>query len=160
MNVIRLAIALTVLGAFFMVPLNPAFAQSDRAYIKYRQDLMKSQGGNMAAIVTILKEKLPLQQNIKDHAASLHATALLIASAFKHKVVQGKTDAKAKIWEDYSSFEKHAKKLENASAKLEQVAAGSDMKATFAAVKGVGKACGGCHKEFRKDKEHSYKRRM
>lgn len=152
MNVIRLAVALTVLGAFFLVPFSPAFAQSDEAYIKYRQDLMKSQGGNMAAMATILKEKLPLAQNIKEHAASIHATALLIDSAFKHKALKGKTKAKAKIWEDYSSFQEHAKKLVDASAKLERVAAGSDMGATVEAFKGVAKTCGGCHKEFRKKK--------
>lgn len=148
----RLAIALTVLGVFFTLPLSSAFAQSDNAFIKYRQDVMKAEGGSMAAIATILKEKLPLRQNIKEHAAAIHATALLISSAFKHKALEGKTKAKAKIWDNYPEFEKHAKKLVDASAHLEQVAAGSDMSATFEAVKAVGKSCGGCHKEFRKKK--------
>jgi cytochrome c556 len=160
MSPIRLAIALTVLGAICLLPFSSAFAQSDEAFIKYRQALMQSQLGNMGAIGEILKEKLPLQANIEGHAAAVHATSMLIASAFKHKAYEGMTDAKAKIWDNMMDFEKKAKDLQEASEHLMQVAKGGDMAAVGAAVKKVGEACGACHKEFRKPKEESYKNRM
>ncbi|HKI98384.1 MAG TPA: cytochrome c [bacterium] len=160
MTSIRLTIALTVLGAFCLLPFNAAFAQSDSAFIKYRQHVMDSMGANMGAIGTILKEKLPLKANIEEHAVAVHAATTLIASAFKHKAAEGMTDAKAKIWEDSMDFAKKAKDAEKASAHLISVAKTGDMAAIAEAVKGVGKTCGGCHKEFRKPKEESYKNKM
>ena len=160
MSFTRLTIALTVLGAFCLLPFGSAFAQSDNAYIQYRQKVMQAQGANMGAIGEILKEKLPLAKNIADHAAQVSESAKLIPSAFKHKVTDGMTDAKAKLWDDWKEFEEKAGDLQKAAAHLASVAKGGDMAAIGDAVKGVGKTCGGCHKEYRKPKEESYKNKM
>ena len=157
MSSMRLTIALTVLGAFCLLPFASAFAQSDDAYIKYRQKVMQSQGANMGAIGDILKEKLPLAGNIAEHAASIHETALLIASAFKHQSAEGMTDAKPDVWKDSKGFEEKAEALKKASANLASVAKGGDMAAIGDAVKAMGKTCGDCHKDYRKPKEESYK---
>jgi len=160
MSFMRLTIALTVLGAFCLLPFGSAFAQSDDAYIQYRQKLMQGQGGNMGAIATILKGKLPLTKNIATHARALHEDSKLIASAFEHKAADGKTDAEAKLWNDWSEFKDKAADLQKASAHLATVADSGDMGAIGDAVKAVGKTCGGCHKEYRKPKEESYKNKM
>jgi cytochrome c556 len=160
MSSMRLLVTLTVLGAFCLLPFGSVFAQSDEAYIKYRQKVMQSQGANMGAIGDIMKEQLPLGGNIAGHAEEIHSSAMLIASAFKKQVTEGMTDAKADLWKDYKEFEEKAGALEKASAHLASVAKGGDMAAVGDAVKAVGKACGDCHKEYRKAKEESYKNKM
>jgi len=140
------------------LPLASAQAQSDEAFIKYRQDLMESIGGNMGAIGDTLKNKLPYKDNIATHAQGIHLASQLITSAFKKEVSAGPTDAKADIWKDWDKFATAAKNMGQESEKLAQVAKSGDMEAIGAQVKALGKACGTCHKAFRKPKEESYKR--
>lgn len=141
----------------FVIGASAAQAQSDENFIQYRQKVMGSIGANMGAIGDIMKNKLPLTGNIDEHAKEINLAASLIASAFKHKAAEGKTDAKPAVWEQWSKFEEHAKKLETASAKLAEVAAKGDMAATGDAIKGVGGACKGCHDDFKKPQAESYK---
>jgi cytochrome c556 len=160
MNSIRIAIALTALGAFLLLPLHSASAQSDEAYIKYRQKVMGSLGQNMGAIGDIMKEGLPYKENIAHHAAAINEAAKSIAAAFKKEVTAGPTDAKGDIWKEYKEFGEKAEKLQAESAKLMKVSMSGDMSALGAQVKELGGACGGCHKEYRKPKEESYKNKM
>ena len=48
--------------------------------------------------------------------------------------------------------------LQEEGAKLADVASGGDMAAIGAQVKNLGKACGDCHKPFRKPKEERFQR--
>lgn len=134
-------------------------AQDDAAYVQYRQKVMQANGGHMGAIAAILKNKLPYTTDIVAHAQAIQITSTVIEDAFKKKVTEGKTDAKPDIWQDWDKFVAAAKKLGDESGKLADVAQAGDMAAIGAQVKELGKACGGCHKPFRKPKEESYKRR-
>jgi cytochrome c556 len=133
-------------------------AQDDEAYIQHRQQVMESVGGHMGAIGAIMKNKLPYTATIAAHAEALQLTSTVIEEAFKKEVTEGKTDAKPDIWQDWDKFAAAAKKLGEESGKLAEVAQGGDAAAIGAQVKELGKACGGCHKPFRKPKEESYKR--
>jgi cytochrome c556 len=140
------------------VPLASVQAQSDESFIEYRQKVMQSMGANMGAIGATLKNKLPYQSHIVHHAYQIQSASQLITDAFKKQITAGKTDAKPEIWQDWNKFAAAAKQLEDDSGKLASVAQSGDMAAIAAQVKAVGKACGGCHKPFRKPKEESYKR--
>ena len=133
-------------------------AQSDEAFIEYRQRVMGSIGANMGAVGDTLKNKLPYQDNIAKHAQGIHLASTLIESAFKKEVTDGATDAKLDIWQDWDKFTAAAKKLGEESEKLAQVAESGDMAAIGTQVKALASACGDCHKPFRKPKEESYKR--
>lgn len=135
-----------------------ASAQDDAAFITHRQEVMESLGGHMGAIGAIMKYKLPYQGTIAAHAQALQITSTVIEDAFKKEITAGKTDAKPDIWQDWEKFAAAAKKLGEESGQLAQVAQSGDMEAIGAQVKALGKACGGCHKPFRKPKEESYKR--
>jgi cytochrome c556 len=113
----------------------------------------------MGGIGDILKEGLPYKANIAQHAAAINATAKNMVAAFEKNVAAGATDAKADIWKDWNDFKDGVSALEQASAKLMQVAASGNMAMTGDAVKALGAACGDCHKPFRKPKEESYKNR-
>ena len=140
------------------LPLSSAVAQDDAAFLKYRQSVMKSIGANMSAIGTTLKTKLPFQANIASHAKMIQQSAVLIESAFKKEITEGKTDSKPDVWKEWDHFVTDANKTAEESSKLAEVAAGGDMAAIVAQVKALGKSCGGCHRHFRKPKEERFKR--
>ena len=140
------------------IPLTSALAQTDEDYLTYRQKLMAANGDNMGAIGVILKAKLPYTDNIAVHAEAIQAASQLIEGAFKKKITEGKTDAKPDVWQDWDKFVDAAKKLEEESGKLVEVAKSGDMAAIVAQVKATGKACGDCHKPFRKPKEERFQR--
>ncbi|MBI4081761.1 MAG: cytochrome c [Candidatus Lambdaproteobacteria bacterium] len=151
--------ALHLLGLMALVLTFPfaAFAQENTAVIKYRQDVMRSQGAHSAAIKEIITSKLPYGDQIAAHAKSLADTANMIAEIFPEGTDKGKTDAMPAIWNDMAKFKAGAEALNKAATKLVQVVSSGDMKAIDTQYKAVGKACGDCHKSFRKDKKDSYK---
>ena len=61
----------------------------------------------------------------------------------------GDTKAKPIIWENWSKFESAVKAFVRESGKLTKVAESGDIKAFAKQVRATGKACGGCHKNFR-----------
>jgi len=157
MNSIRRLAITSVLVALVLMPLSGAMAQDDQAYITYRQKVMGSLAANLGAIAEVVKQKLPYGSNLAGHAANINTNSKQIATAFKKEVTEGKTDALPKIWSDWNGFNEKIDALEKESAKLMQVASSGDMGATGAQLKATLKTCGGCHKNFRKDKKQSYK---
>ena len=120
-----------------------------KGIIKYRQNVMKSTAGHMGAIVDILKNDLPLQAHILDHASSIHQNSKMTLAMFPKGTGLGNTKAKPAIWENWSKFESAVKAFVRESAKLTKVAESGDIKAFAKQVRATGKACGGCHKNFR-----------
>jgi len=149
--------ATLVLAAAPVRAADPA-AGEDEAAVKYRQKLMSAIGGDMGAIGDILKYGLPFPQNIAVHAQNLARSASLIPSAFERRVVSGPTDAQPLVWEKHDVFLDKAKKLEEEASKLAKLGGSADPAALGKQVKALGDACGGCHEDFRKPKEESYKR--
>jgi len=135
-----------------------ALAQDDKAVIAYRQMVMRVIGANMGSMGEILKNKLPHGENIPAHAASMNAVAKIALSAFKQQVTAGDTDAKPEIWQNWSKYEAAMEKLIEESAAMAALD-GKDMRAIGGQMKKLGGACKGCHEDFRKPKEESYKRK-
>ncbi len=126
-----------------------SFADS-HGIIKYRQNVMKSTAGHMGAIVDILKNGLPLEAHVSDHARSMLQNSRMTLSMFPKGSGKGRTKAKLAIWENLSKFESAVKDFERESAKLAKVAESGDMEALAKQVRATGKTCGGCHRNFRK----------
>ena len=120
-----------------------------KGIIKYRQNVMKSTAGHMGAIVDILKNDLPLQAHILDHARSIQQNSKMTLAMFPKGTGLGNTKAKPAIWENWSKFESAVKAFVRESAKLTKVAESGDIKTFAKQVRATGKACGGCHKNFR-----------
>ena len=121
-----------------------------KGIIKYRQNVMKSTAGQMGAIVDILKNDLPLQAHILDHARSIQQNSKMTLATFSKGTGLGNTKAKPAIWENWSKFESAVQDFERESAKLVKVAESGDMEALAKQVRATGKTCGGCHRNFRK----------
>ena len=121
-----------------------------KGIIKYRQNVMKSTAGHMGAIVDILKNDLPLQAHILDHARSIQQNSKMTLAMFPKGTGLGNTKAKPAIWENWSKFESAVQDFERESAKLAKVAESGDIEALAKQVRAIGKTCGGCHRNFRK----------
>ena len=107
----------------------------------------------------IMKNRLALPGAIANHAGQMADAAALIAPAFKKDLSEGRTDAKAEIWQDWAKFESAIAKYEEAARGLAIAASGADPSAVGPAMRALGKSCGGCHKPFRKAKEDSFKKK-
>ena len=153
--------ALLLVLACLTLPFTRAQAQSDEAFILYRQRVMQSNGAHAGAVGEILKNKLAYQSlHIVNHAKAINLNSALIDEAFKKEVTAGKTDAKPEIWKEWDKFADAAKGLGEESGKLAEVARSGDMEAIGAQVKKLGDTCSNCHKTFRKPKEESYKQQQ
>ncbi len=166
MHSIRIARKTGIAAAWLMAAIGIAgaapaqdAAKADEGAIQYRQSLMESVGGDMASIGNIMKYGLPLTGNLVVHAESLAAHAKLVSTAFERKVTAGQTDAEPAIWAKANEFKEKTKAFETETAKLVEVAKTSDPAALGVQMKATGKACGGCHDNFRKPKEESFKRK-
>lgn len=159
MRIQALSLVVTLAFAAGAARAQTADPKADEAALKYRQSLMEAIGGDMAAIGDILKYRMNLPGHVAAHADSMASHAKLISAAFERKVTAGPTDAEPAIWEKPDEFAQKVKDFETESAKLAEVARGSDPAALGAQVKAVGKSCGGCHDSFRKPKEESFKRK-
>ena len=138
------------LTALFFVVLfsSSAFAESV-GIIKYRQNVMKSTGAHMGAIVDILKNRLPLEAHLLDHARSISQNSKMTLAMFPKGSALGKTKAKADIWKNWSQFENAVNAFVRESTKLVKIVESGDMKAFTKQFRTTGKTCGGCHKNFR-----------
>ena len=147
----RKRIILTTISMFVLIFCYGASSFADsQGIIKYRQNVMKSTAGHMGAIVDILKNRLPLEAHIVDHARSMLQISRMILSMFPEGSGKGRTKSKQAIWENWSEFESAANNFERESAKLSEVAESGDMEALAKQVRATGKTCSGCHRNFRK----------
>lgn len=151
-----IVLSVGMLGLALM--LTGAQAQDDEHYLGYRQKVMKSMGASMGAIGDILKHKLPFAGHIGVHASDISRMSAVIAESFEKEIIEGRTDAKPDVWQDWDKFVAAAEALKEEGGKLADVAAAGDMAAIGAQVKNLGKACGDCHKPFRKPKEERFQR--
>ena len=135
----------------------PALAQDGQGAIDYRQKVMSGFGTDMGAIGDIMKHGLPAQGNIEGHAKSLVLRADLIAAAFTTQVTDGPTDAKPGIWEDTTGWEEAIAAFRAEAEAMVAAAQSGDMAKIGGQMRPLGQSCGGCHKNFRKPKEESYK---
>ena len=145
-QIILTAVSILLLIVFYG---SLSFADS-HGIIKYRQNVMKSTAGHMGAIVDILKNGLPLEAHVADHARSMLQNCRMTLSMFPKGSCKGRTKAKQAIWENWSKFESAANDFERESEKLSEVAESGDMEALAKQVRATCKTCSGCHRNFRK----------
>lgn len=122
--------------------------ETERVII-YRQNVMKSQAGHFGAISEVVKGQIPYQKHVAVHAAALHGTSRMILEMFPEGSGTGETRAKPEIWRQWSKFEQAARKLEQESARLVEIAQSGDINKITPQFLAVGEACKGCHTPFR-----------
>ena len=154
MSMIRkLMVALSLLGLLAASVSVTAQQPEENPYISYRRNVMKSLASNMGGIGDILKNQLPYQTNLVDHAKNVERSAAMIAKAFEQKVNDEKPGgSKDDIWKEMGKFKEGADTLTKEAGALAAIIGGGDGKAIMGQLQKIGKACKSCHDEFRKPK--------
>lgn len=113
-----------------------------------RQKLMKANGAAWKGVQE--KTKAGDIAGVAVDADVLAQNAKKIPALFPPGSLEGKTAAKAEIWQKWAEFEASAKNMDMEAGKLRDTAKTNDKVATEALVKDFGrKACGSCHTPFR-----------
>ncbi|MCP5371469.1 MAG: cytochrome c [Hyphomicrobiales bacterium] len=149
------ALTLGALAFAMGLGLSPAATQADdEGAIKHRQAVMKAVGGNMGAMVAILKGQVGFMEDMPLHARAMNDLAQISARIFPQGSDFGETDAKEAIWEKPDAFKQRVQAFQDAAAALTKVAGSGDKGAIGGAIGNLGKSCKGCHDDFRKEHRH------
>jgi len=153
-SLLAITVATSVVAATAVVA-QPA--SSEKHAVKateLRQSIFKLLGSNMGTLGAMAKGKIPVDAKVAEkNATRINQLSLMIADYTRTDTSKFdvKTQALAKIWQERDHFRKNIEKLTLASANLITVAQSNDEKAIKKAIGGVGKTCGGCHDNFKKD---------
>jgi len=130
-----------------------AFAAEPEDIIKYRQDVMKSQGAHMAAAAAIIQGKVDYKGQLGDHVKALQATSKNVASLFPKDSDFGDTKASDAVWKNNTEFQKYAMDVRAKADALAKAVAANDTRNYGARLKELSDSCKGCHKDFRKEEK-------
>ncbi len=120
---------------------------------KYRQSIMKSMSGHNGAISMMVRGKAGNPDNLTNHVQALVNLKDEIDSLFNEGSDLEDDRALPAIWENADAFADAVENFEAAVEAFSEVASDGGMQAIDAAQREVGKACKGCHEDFRQEKE-------
>lgn len=128
-----------------------AFAQvKPEVLVKQRQAAMTLLGKYLGPIGAMMKGAAPYNADIVAvNATYLENLARMPWDGFQAGTSDVKSAAKPEIYKDAAKFKAAAEALEAAVTRLGAAARAKDEAGVKAAFGGVGKACGGCHDDFR-----------
>ena len=158
MNTFR-TISLALIAGLFLTTGSVEIAKADgTADIKARKATMKAIGGHMGGIKLALKGKGG-RGALVGHAEGMAAMGRINGGYYPKGSEMGtiKTRALPAIWSKPAEFKTAVDAFASASAAFLTAAKGGDKWAIGAAMKGLGKSCGGCHKNFRAKKKKKKK---
>jgi cytochrome c556 len=151
---------LALIAGLFLTAGTIEIAQADgTADIKARKATMKAIGGHMGGIKLALKGKGGSGALVA-HAEGMAAMGRAAGGYFPKGSEMGKIKTRAlpAIWAKPAEFKTAVDAFTSASAALLTAAKGGDKGAIGKAMKGLGKSCGGCHKNFRAKKKKKKKK--
>ena len=119
-----------------------------------RQAVFKLISFNSDQVMAMLKNKAPFDAATAGKVGSrIEVLAPMIAETFAaadtRKATNVKTKAREGIWTNMPDFKQKSDALTQAAQALSAAAKTGDKGATMKAVVGVGKACSGCHDNYR-----------
>ena len=127
-----------------------AFAQDKpEVLVKQRQAAMTLQGKYFGPLQGMAQGKIPYNAEIvARNAAYLSVLDNMPWDGFAPGTKEVKSQALPAVFTDPAKFKNAQERLQEAIAKLAEVKGGNEAEAK-AAIAEVGKACGGCHENFR-----------
>jgi len=118
-----------------------------------RQGLLKAVGWAFTGHVgAMMRKQTPFDAAVAQRSAQrVRELAEMLPEAFQYdtRKFQVKTRAKENIWTNQADFASRADELKKAAAAMEDAARSGDKDKTMAAAFVVGKACSGCHDNYR-----------
>lgn len=129
------------------------YAAEPEEIIKYRQNVMKTNGANASAASAILKGKVEYQDRLLDHARTIETFTKDIPVLFPKGSDSGDTRALDSVWQKWSKFEQSARDNHAAASEFAKAVSANDKAAIKTAFKKLSDTCKSCHKDFRKKKK-------
>ena len=118
--------------------------------VKQRQAAMTLQGKYIGPLGAMAQGKVPFRADVVAYNASLlDALSRMPWDGFAESTKDVKSAALPAVWNDAAKFKQAQDNFHNAVSALVAASKGGDEAAMKAAIGGVGKACGGCHENFR-----------
>jgi cytochrome c556 len=118
--------------------------------VKQRQAVMTLQGKYFGPLGAMAQGKAPYNPDVvKRNSAFLDNLTRMAWDGFDPSTKDVKSATLPAAYEQQAKFREAASRLENEANKLWQVAQTGDEAAVKAQIGAVGKACGGCHNDFR-----------
>ncbi|MFM7276037.1 MAG: c-type cytochrome [Gammaproteobacteria bacterium] len=132
--------------------LTPALAQAEKnPAIEYRESLMHLIGQNVGPMSAMMKCDIPWDAaRLAGWGKDLKALSTLNAMRGFPPGSEG-GDAKPSIWSNMADFEKRMQDMQLEIDKLGDAAVGGDKAAIGAQMSAAGKACKGCHDEYKEE---------
>ena len=154
LKLVRGATLAVVIGALSISAMPSAVeAQMGSQAIEARRALMKTTGKNMKVVAGFVKKGVGTASDVAKSARIIAASIAELPNHYPRGTAQGtgagNTRAKAEIWTQWAKFTGGAANGTSAALKLAMAADTGDKGAIGAAMGGLGKSCGGCHKPFR-----------
>lgn len=127
------------------------FAQAKpEVLVKQRQAVMTLQGKYFGPLAAMAQGKAPYNADVvKRNAGFLDNLSRMPWDGFDPSTKDVKSNALPAIFNDTAKFKEAQSRLENETHKLYEVSERGDEAAVKAQIGAVGKACGGCHDNFR-----------
>lgn len=152
-RVLNSVIALAVGTVMSIAVTAPTIAADEpENIIKYRQNVMKAVGAHLTNVAAVVKGEVSLVGNVPANADAIVDLLGQAGDLFPEGTAEGKTRAKPEIWSEWDKFVASLKETREKAAALQSVAGSGDVAQIGQALGDLGKACGGCHKPYRKEK--------
>lgn len=140
---------ITLLSAFYLLPYG-AVAEDVKGTIKYRQNYMNAISGHTGALRRLKDGLFSAEGHMQMHAEALAKLTRDITLLFPQGTLEGKTDAKPEIWENWADFEARADESRQAAQALLDAVESGDGAAVDARFGELADTCKACHRPFRK----------
>ena len=146
--------SLSILCAFFVIGAVTPLIAEPKDLINYRKGVMKAVSGHAKALKSIAKGKVERKADLKAHARAMVELATMSATLFPKGTgpETGKTRALPAIWEKKAEYDKINDDWLKAAKSMDAAADAGNWAAANKAIDELSKACGACHKKFRKKK--------
>jgi cytochrome c556 len=146
----KLAAATLIASVVAVFTLDAMAQAKPEVLVKQRQAAMTLQGKYFGPLAGMAQGKVPYNASVvQRNAGFLQDLSQMPWDGFDPSTKGEKSAALPAIWEKPAEFKQAAERLENESAKLAAVSKSGDEAAVKAQIGAVGKACGGCHDNFR-----------
>ena len=133
------------------LPAAAQFAKPEDA-IKYRRAAFTVMATHFGRVAAMANGKMPFDaKSVAENAEIATMVSKLPYAGFIDGTDKGDTKAKPEIWSEMDKFKAGAAKMQDEMAKLNVAAKGGNIDAIKAAVGETGRACKGCHDNFRKE---------
>jgi cytochrome c556 len=156
----KLSLTTIIMSCALLLVVNVAVADTAKSEkhakkaTKLRHSVFTMLGANMGTLGAMAKGKIPFDAAVVEkNAMRINQLSYMLSdyTSTDTTAYKVKTDALPEVWSDREAFEKSIDDLTLASAKLITASKSADEAAMKSAISGVGKTCGGCHDNFKKD---------